>query len=241
MEKTTQPWETVRNFATDYLLPVLALLCVVMISLGLLALGGLFFAILFPIALVIGILLLCLYLGADLAWRISVLDGIIGVVGTILAFPGLVNETLATIGGGLLGGAVAALLYLNGDPGPIKQRYEQSLESRTVGDQTYTILKIAEPYLSFNALIGSAAGFVLFLLGWLAPFPGATALVLSFAVGLSLGRSAAWFAVESDQEVFVFWQPWRFLADLPVVNTIFGVLRELRRLVGLSLAHWAVP
>lgn len=240
MDKTTASWDTLKTFATDYLMPVAALIAVMVVGLGLVALGGLFFAIAAPIALIFAVLIACLYLTTDLSWRISVLDALIGVGATILSLPGLVTVPILTILGAVVGAAIALGLYLANDPGRAYETYEKAIDTLTVRGETYRVMRIAETGWTQQVILGGIGGLVLSVLCWFLPVLGLWNVFVAFVAGLALGRSMSWFALEGDRDLMIFWRPTPFLADVPVLKIIFDWIRHIRTLAGLSLAHWAL-
>lgn len=233
----TQPatdWKkAVRDFASDYLLPVGGLIALFIIGIGALALAGLGLMIAVPIALVLLLLLIIALLTSEVRWRIAALNSVLGIGATFYAVDSLLREPLWTILGVIVGGLLVWALYMNGDPVRVKEKSPETLTDAL--GQSHRVLLLSSDALNLQMIVGGLVGLALTIL---CLYVGAWSFFLGLYASVALGRAMSWFSVEADANVKVFWQPTAFLRGYTPFRQVFNWWHQTRRLIAIGFVHW---
>lgn len=236
--QTEKWWKSVKEFATDYLLPVAGVFVLVIVGLGVLGiLGWLLRHIVIPVFVVLVVLALLALMTAEMVWRLVTFNALVGIVATFFAVVALTKETFPTVVGVLLGALGAITLHLYGDTMKASEK-----EKRTLTDargRTFKAVLLSGDAPDVSILASAFAGLVIPLLCWGFREYGTWSLFLGIYSSLALGRAISWIAVEADTQTAYFWRPFAFLNRVPGFAQFFQWWREVRQLLGTGVAHWA--
>ncbi len=226
-----------KEFAGEYLLPAAAVMVAGIILLGLLAITGLFVAVLIPILATVAVLIILVLLSAEMLWRVAVLDLLLGAGASIYAITQLTQNPVLTFIGALLGALTAALLYLSGEMDRVRQMPPQNLTDAS--GQSHAVLILCDDRPNTSALSGMVGGLVTLLLCWVLRDYGLWGLFWGAYASLAVGRALSWFSVEADLQQKIFWQPFAFLHHYPPFDRVFRWWQQTRHWLGIGLAHWS--
>lgn len=231
-------WKTLKEFATDYLLPVGFVFVLVIVGLGVLGISGwLLRHIVIPVLAVLIVLALAALLTAEMVWRLVTFNALIGIGTTFYAAIALTRDAAPTIIGILLGILGAVTLHLYGDTLKASER-----EKRVITDskgRTLSLVLLSGDCPDVRLLASAFAGLVIPLLCWgFREHYGTWNLFLGLYASLALGRAISWISVEADTKTIYFWQPFAFLKQVPGFAQFFQWWREVRQILGIGIAHW---
>ncbi len=239
MARPTADWKrTLSDFAATYLVPVAGVFLVVLIGLGILGLVGWLLRLAVPIAIVLLALAVVVLLAAEMVWRLITFNALIGLVSTYYAVYALIANFVPALIGALSGVLIVLALYFYGDP----ERWLQGKEKRTVQTalgQTKSAVLLSGTELTPSIGAVAFGALLLTILCWLAREHGTWDFLLSLITTLALGRAIVWISLEADTQTFYFWRPFEFLRQLPLFAAFFRWWHEVRRLLGIGIAHWA--
>ncbi len=122
---------------------------------------------------------------------------------------------------------------MNGDPVRVQERSPQTLTDAL--GQSHQVLLLSGDALNLPMIVGGLVGLALLGLCW---WVGAWSFFLGLYTATALGRAMAWFSVEADANVKVFWCPTAFLRGYPPFRQVFNWWHQTRRLTAIGLAHW---
>lgn len=230
-------WKVLKEFAADYLLPVLGVFILVIVGLGILGIFGLLLRhIAIPLFVVLIILALIALLTAEMVWRLATFNALVGIGATFYAVIALTKDALPTIVGILLGTLGAIALYLYGDTMKASKQ-ERKTFTNTKG-QTYKAVFLSGNNPDVTVLLSAIAGLVVPLLCWGYREYGTWSLFLGLYASLALGRTISWISTEADTQTLYFWRPFAFLKQVPGFAQFFQWWREVRQMLGIGVAHW---
>ncbi len=231
-------WKPLKEFASDYLLPVAGVFILVIFGLGVLGIAGLLLRhIAIPIFAVLVVLALIALLTAEMVWRLVTFNVLIGIGATFYAVIALTKDAPPVIVGVLLGTLSAIALHLYGDTMKASKHEKKTLTNAK--GQTYKAVFLSGDNPDMGVLASAIAGLVIPLLCWGFREHGAWSLFLGLYASLALGRAISWISTEADTQTLYFWRPFAFLNQVPGFAQFFRWWREVRQMLGIGIAHWA--
>lgn len=230
-------WKPLKEFASDYLMPIACVFILVIAGLGVLGIAGwLLRHIAIPIFVVLIILALIALLTAEMVWRLVTLNALIGIGTTFYAVVALTRDVFPTIVGILLGILSAIVLHLYGDTMKASKQEKKTLTDAK--GQAYKVVLLSGDNPDVSVLASAIAGLVIPLLCWGFREHGAWSLFLGLYASLALGRAISWISTEADTKTLYFWRPFAFLHQVPGFAQFFQWWREVRQMLGIGIAHW---
>lgn len=231
-------WKPLKEFASDYLLPIAGVFILVIFGLGVLGIAGwLLKHIAIPVFVVLIVLALIALLTAEMVWRLATFNALVGIGATFYAVVALTKDAPLTIIGILLGALGATVLYLYGDT--MKAAKQESKTLTDAKGQAYKVVLISGDNPDVSVLASAIAGLIVPLLCWGYREHGAWSLFLGLYASLALGRAISWISTEADTKTIYFWRPFAFLKQIPGFAQFFQWWHEVRQILGIGVAHWA--
>ncbi|MCX7643561.1 MAG: hypothetical protein N2116_07140, partial [Armatimonadetes bacterium] len=179
-------WQPLKEFATDYLLPVALMFILVIAGLGVLGISGWVLRyIAIPVFVILLVLALIALLTAEMVWRLVTFNALLGLGATFYAIIALAKDGPPTIIGILLGTLGAIALHLYGDTMKASKREKQTLTDAK--GRVYKAVLLSGENPDISVLASSFAGLVIPLLCWGFRDYGAWSLFLGLYASLAVG------------------------------------------------------
>lgn len=240
MIRPARDWRKVAaDFASTYLLPVLGVFVVVVLGLGLLGIVGLLLRhVVIPAIAILVLLTVAALLTADVVWRLSTFNALLGLIFTYPAVSALTREPLQAILGMVIGAFGTIALHLYGDTLKAAEQSNKKVMTDTRG-QTYQVVILSGNASDTLMLAAVSVGLVVILLCWFLRHHGAWDFFLGLYASTALGRAISWISVESDTQTLYFWQPFPFLKQVPGFSHFFRWWQQVKHVLGIGIAHWS--
>ncbi|MFA0754251.1 MAG: hypothetical protein IMHGJWDQ_002036 [Candidatus Fervidibacter sp.] len=240
MTHPTTNWrKALKDFAADYLVPVAGMFVLVLVGLGILGVTGWVLRwIALPMIVVLVVLGAVAILTSEMVWRLSTFNAVAGLIATYYAVHALVNEFVPTLVGVLLGIVVVMGLFLYAnDPAKAQAKEKQTLTDPT--GRSHQVIVLSGNELDVPMVVGALKGLALVIVCWLLRSYGMWEFLWGLLATLALGRAIAWISLEADTQTLYFWHPFPFLREMPGFAQLFAWWHQVRRLLGVGVAHWA--